>query len=254
MKILAHRGRASPDMPGNTLDDFDESVKLGVDFIETDISLTTDGVPIIYHPGSTYPDCSSFSWNYLVVNVRKLPPYISWTGFLKFLEVNPKISIALDIKVNSPRLIDWVVERIILESLQNRIYLTTFQKQSHIFGFEAGGDLLIHAKKMSSEIKTHLIVTFPFNLPTIADKFRPDAISFGYLPNRPVSRWLFEFIDDMVDLKQQIQILKNSNIEVWGGIINTAEDMKRFADLGVDGIMTDDSIIGMNFKNESGHE
>ncbi len=250
MKILAHRGRASPRMPGNTLDDFDEAVRLGVDFIETDISLTTDDVPIIYHPGSTYPDCTYYTREELVVLKRRLPPFIDLEGFITFVKVNPKILIALDIKIHSLDFVKKIIDRIVLESLEDRIYLTTFQKKSRLLGFEAGGELLLEAKKLNPAIKTHLIVTLPLDLPSLADKFQPDAISFGILPDRKISRWLFKFIDDSTDLRKQIRELKERKIEVWAGILNTIEDMQYFADLGVDGIMTDNATLGMKFKKE----
>ena len=75
-------------------------------------------------------------------------------------------------------------------------------------------------------------------------------MSFGIFPDRKISRWLFKFIDDSTDLKKQIRELKKEKIKVWAGILNTIESMKYFADLGIDGIMTDDAILGMKFKKE----
>ena len=250
MKILAHRGRASPRMPGNNLDDFDETVRLGVDIIETDISLTTDNVPIIYHPGSTYPDCTSYNWTELITLRKKLPAFTTLNELIRFLLVNPQISICLDIKIHSLKLVKKIVDRIALESLEDRIYLTAFQKRLPWLGFETGGELLIHAKELNPRIKTHLIVTLPHNLLSLADKYQPDAMSFGIFPDRKISRWLFKFIDDSTDLKKQIRELKKEKIKVWAGILNTIESMKYFADLGIDGIMTDDAILGMKFKKE----
>ena len=48
MFLLAHRGYHA-DAPENTLAAFDAAVKLGVDGIETDVRLSTDGKPVIVH-------------------------------------------------------------------------------------------------------------------------------------------------------------------------------------------------------------
>lgn len=252
MKILAHRGRTSPGMPGNTIDDLQDAAWLGVDFVETDICLTKDRVPIIYHPGSTYPDCSLYTWQELISLRKKLPPFITWEEIFYFQRIYPDIKICIDIKKHSFDLIDWIVSKIINQDLQEKIYLTTFQKRSSMLGLEAGGELLIYAKKINPDIKTHIIATFPFNLSAIADKYNPNAISFGWLPNRRISRLLFDIIQmyPATNLKNQIEELKNLNIDVWSGIVNNLEDMRYFANLGVNGIMTDDAILGMKFKEE----
>ena len=48
MKILAHRGGAIESFE-NTLESFRYSVSIGCDYIETDVQLSSDGVPYIFH-------------------------------------------------------------------------------------------------------------------------------------------------------------------------------------------------------------
>lgn len=48
MKVIAHRG-ASMEAPENTLKAFQKAIDLQVDFIECDIRLTQDKIPIVYH-------------------------------------------------------------------------------------------------------------------------------------------------------------------------------------------------------------
>ena len=48
MQLLAHRGYHA-DVPENTLSAFEAAVKLGVDGIETDVRLSSDGLPVIMH-------------------------------------------------------------------------------------------------------------------------------------------------------------------------------------------------------------
>jgi glycerophosphoryl diester phosphodiesterase len=46
--VVAHRG-ASAAFPENTLEAFDGAVAVGADFVELDVRLTADGVPVIMH-------------------------------------------------------------------------------------------------------------------------------------------------------------------------------------------------------------
>ncbi len=51
MKVIAHRG-FSENYPENSLIAFDKAIEAGVDGIETDIRLSSDGVPFIFHDSS----------------------------------------------------------------------------------------------------------------------------------------------------------------------------------------------------------
>ena len=46
--VLAHRGGALESYE-NTLESFDYSIGLGCKYIETDVQLSSDGVPYIFH-------------------------------------------------------------------------------------------------------------------------------------------------------------------------------------------------------------
>ncbi|SIT81600.1 glycerophosphodiester phosphodiesterase [Edaphobacillus lindanitolerans] len=53
MRVFAHRG-ASGSAFENTRHAFEEAVRLGADGIETDVQLTSDGVPVIVHDADLY--------------------------------------------------------------------------------------------------------------------------------------------------------------------------------------------------------
>ena len=48
MLVLAHRGYHA-ELPENTLGAFDAAVRLGADGVETDVQVTRDGTPILFH-------------------------------------------------------------------------------------------------------------------------------------------------------------------------------------------------------------
>lgn len=254
MEILAHRGRTSPHELGNSLKNFISAYNLGVTAIEADLSFTADKKAIIYHPASTDPNLVNMNWRDIDNSVFNVMDLRSFLGLIKSFS---NIICCLDIKQNSEELVKKAVEMISYNGLQNQVYLTAFQKRSRILNFETGGELLIHAKRLNPDIRTHLIATLPFNLTGIVKKYNPDAISFGWLPNHKVSQIFFKMlVKPFADLENQIKevkkmgIAKKMEVKVWAGIFNTTEDMEYFAHLGVDGIMTDNAILGMKFKRE----
>ena len=48
LEVLAHRGGAEESYE-NTLESFDYSKNLGCKFIETDVQVSSDGIPYIFH-------------------------------------------------------------------------------------------------------------------------------------------------------------------------------------------------------------
>lgn len=234
MGIWAHRGRLIPDLPGNTLLDFQETYELGVHGIETDVCFTApdeDGSQelIIHHPGT--------KGKVLLLD-----------HFLSFLKVHPNLFCCLDIKQEDEDLVKMVVKKITLNGLEKRVYVTSFQTRVPWLGLETSGKILLMAKTTNPRIKTHLIATFPFSLPMLARKYSPDIISIGWLPESKLSIWFFKtFLMKIVDLKHQIGQVQDMGIKVIGGIVNDTEGFEYFTNLGVDGIMTDNSVAAMKF-------
>lgn len=48
--IATHRGEVCGNIPHNSLPAFETALRMGADMLETDITLTGDGVPVIFHP------------------------------------------------------------------------------------------------------------------------------------------------------------------------------------------------------------
>ncbi|MDP3696901.1 MAG: glycerophosphodiester phosphodiesterase [Candidatus Taylorbacteria bacterium] len=253
MEILAHRGRVSPDKLGNTRSDFISCHLLGVDWVEADACLTADGEVIIYHPGSTRPDLSKMTWPEIE---RSILNVLDLNNFLTLLKAFRGIRCCLDIKQNSEELLRKLVETIIRMGMEDIVYLTAFQQKIRIpfISIESNANLLLRAKRIDSRIKTHLIANWPINLPKLAEQRHPDMISFGWLqepiPIRVVSRNLFKLLVITRYFHDDIKKVKDMGIKVLGGIVNDVDSMRYLADLGVEGIMTDDATLGMTFKKE----
>ena len=154
-----------------------------------------------------------------------------------------------DIKQNSNHLVEIAVEAIVRHGLQDRVYLTAFQRSMDYppFNIESDGQLLILAKKINPDIKTHVIVSWPWNLSKIYKKYNPNAMSIGWLQEPPLigvlSRSVFKTLSLSVNLREQIAEIKTKGVKVLAGVFNRPEDMLHFAGMGVDGIMTDEPKI-----------
>lgn len=233
MRVLAHRCL--------TLFDIRMAYETGAT-AEFDVSETLDGIPIVYHPGTRTPDLVKINlreaggMQFHILTLKKL--------FALLVEL-PGLECCLEIKQNSEKLVEKVVRMILLSGLEDRIYLTAFQRRIILpfIDIETSAKLLLHAKAIEPGIKTHIICTWPWNLPKLADKYNPDAISFGWLLEPRlvslVSKFLFEINARMRDLEKQVLIVRAMGIQVWSGICNDREGMLYLMSLGVDGIMTD---------------
>lgn len=243
MEIWAHRGRLIPDLSGNTLADFQGVYDVGVHGIETDVCFTIldkygPQQPIIYHPD---PEDGSNS-------ITKAPHL---DDFLAFLKIRPNLSCFLEPKENNEKLIDVIVRKITKYELENWVYLTVCQIRVPHLGLEASTKLIFRARAQNPKIKIHLIATFPFSLSALARKYNPDVISIGWLPESKLSMWFFKtFLVKIINLKHQIRQVQNMGLKIIGGIVNDKESFEYLANLGVDGIMTDNSAAAMKFIKE----
>lgn len=246
MEIWAHRGLVMDSYTngrrhqGNTRFDFQRAYDCGVHGIETDVLLNKNGDIIVFHPGTLIPDPIGLSW---LEAKKKHPDLLPLGHLLSFLESRPDLKCCLELKQNSVKLAMEVARRVIYFRVQNQIFITAFQKRKPMLGLETDGELLVDIKKAYPGIKTHLISAFPFNLPLVAEKYRPDMISFGWLDDSIISKLFFNLaIKPWVDLERDIKILREKGIKVLGGITNDPNAMLYFSRLGVDAIMTENAI------------
>lgn len=241
MDILAHRLRTKPNQQGNSRENLAALYHMGITWIEADI-MKIDGKIVIHHPSKYKPN----------VEVMSL------FAFIKILSSIPRLNCCLEIKQNSRKLVSEVISRISSAGLQDRVYLTAFQRKIKIpmvLNLETDANLLSFAKEICPNIRTHVIATWPWNLEKIVKKHQADAISFGWLLEPKlayyISRTLFKITATFRNLSGQIKKVKGQGIKVWAGICNDEKDMLYLAGLGVDGIITDDPTLGIKVKKNS---
>lgn len=252
MEIWAHRLRLKPQDAGNTESGLMALYNLGIRHVEADVVSIADGTKIIYHPDTTKNDLTVMTWREIVKAGLKIMTLDTYLHILKIC----KMTSCLEFKQNSERLAEDVAAAIITHGLQDGIFLTAFQKKIDLpmIQTESDGKLLLHAKRSDPTIKTHLIAGLPTRLPELAEKYRPNMISFGWIQEPPmmklVTKPLFKFLASAVDMRKKVQEVQNMGIKVMAGIVNDIESMRYFTELGVDGIMTDDAVLGIKFKKK----
>ncbi len=228
--IWSHQGKVVPLSPGNRLADFEDAAEECADGIEADVSFVRVGSLeeiFIYHPGQRFS----------ALRLGK---------FIEFLKRHPRLECFLDIKQNDIRLAEAVAKTVISHHLEKRVFLTFCQTRIPWLGLKTSAGMLLKIKKMEPKIRTHLLVTFPFSLPRLIRKYHPDFVSFGWLDDW-LSRFFFRWmIIPFFGLPSQIRQAQEMGVRVLAGIFNREEDVRYFADMGVDAIMTEN--IDVAFK------
>lgn len=221
--IWSHQGKVVPLSPGNRLADFEDAVQECANGVEADISFVKVGKQeeiFIYHPGQRFSA-------------------LRLAEFVEFLKRHPRLECFLDIKQNDFRLVKAAIKNIIANRLQDRVYFTFCQIRLPWLGLETSGKLLLRAKRFEPRIKTHLIATFPFSLPRLVRKYQPDIVSTGWLEDR-LSRFFFKWvIIPFFDLPNQIRETQKMDVRVLAGIFNREEDIRYFAGMSIDAVMTE---------------
>ncbi len=223
----------------NTIKSFWAAKEIGVSGIEADICLSFDKELIVYHPGSTKTDLQGAT----LKEIQSLYPNVpSFDDLITFLIGFRHLKCILDLKTDSPELVEAVVKKLQTYELRERVFLTASRTKLKLMGFYNNAKTLSYAKKIDPQIKTHLIDLFPYNLARTGKKFDVDMISFGWFKDSIPSRVVFAFLMDngFRNVKKEVERAKRAGIYVLGGIPDTQEDINYFLEAGVDGVITNE--------------
>lgn len=244
-EVYAHRGGK---LLPNHISTFRYAGSIGVDGVEADVCLTSDGEPIIYHPGTLkQPEPMSMTWkqlagwNYKVAHLDEL---------LDVLSVYPNLKCLLDIKIDSPDLVQKIVPRLATGNLKERIFLTAPKKKSFFADFVVDADILEYAKALDGQVKIHVIDTMPLNMAGTVKRHKADMISFGWLNDSVASQVLFGLIFKSGLKKAGLEVAKaqKEGARVMAGIANTPKEISELLVLfpSIDAVMTDNPEIALS--------
>ena len=243
LKIVAHRGD-SAFFPENTLPAFRNALDIGVDCIETDIHLTSDGVCVIWHDDTlerltgsnglvsdkSYKELMAMDAGRMFTRDEgKTYPFrnkgVTIATLDETLKAIPDMRFNIDLKDNNPELVKEFASIIRCNNAQDRVLGASFH------------DAII--KKLRLEI------------PEIVSSFAHDEMKkiiilnklglLGFYKSFPAdAAQIPEYYGKLKVLtKSLLKIFHKNGVKVHIWTVNKKEDMIRLFNMGVDTIMTD---------------
>jgi len=220
--VTAHRG-ASGYAPENTLASFSKAIRIGADFSELDAQETSDGVLVIIHD-SNYKRTTGEDknvWETAYDDVRKLDagftfgPEFKGEKIPRLAEVinlvydKTKLNIELKSNGHYKKLAEKVVELITQMDFIDRCVITSFEYP-----------LIQKVKELNPKIKTGLIFSKMPDFDLYTSNIDIFSTHMGLVNN--------EFVEKA----------HKAGKEVFVWTVNKEEDMKKYAGMKVDNIVT----------------
>lgn len=246
IELYGHRG-ACAELPENTLASFDRALECGVTTIESDVHMTKDGVVVLSHDptggrmagrdeeirASSLKEVQAWDvgWGYVRQvhsGAEKTRPYLG-QGFriptlAEVLERYPSVRFNLDVKQQEPSMVKAVIDVIDAHGATPRVTLASFHGDvlQEIREAKFGGQLVLGQRELRR------LLAMPRNIlkhePGLGHRAQ---VPLRYGPIRFASTWF---------LKKCHSI--GVSVDFW--TINAPKEAVRLAQLGADGIMTDD--------------
>ncbi|HET6527840.1 MAG TPA: glycerophosphodiester phosphodiesterase family protein [Balneolaceae bacterium] len=231
--VIAHRG-ASAYFPENTMVAFEAALKMEADMIEVDVTLSKDGIPVIFHDPqlNAHSSGKGFVSNYTLNELKKLDAGL-WFHREFLGEKIPTLEevlafasgkIALNIEIKPEAVTDETqggieekcIELIREYGMDNYVLFSSFDYRS-----------LKHLRKLDSKIPVALLYAkfqagrkSPYEL---VSTYQADAFNCSYT----------QFT------QRRRANLKEHQIPFFIYTINSKKRMKKLIDAGVSGIFTD---------------
>lgn len=245
IKVVAHRGD-SKYFPENSHPAFKSAVDLGVDIIETDVHISSDGVIFVWHDentfqldgdknsvsGKSWEELSTLDLGYLYIDKDGRRPFSSkGIGLMTFEEVLrdfPSIRFNVDLKDKQYQLVEGMVELLDKYSAFDRVVVASFHTEN-----------LKSIRRISDRVATSYGQTEVL-LRVVLSKLKLFRLFSHWMITPPVMQVPVVSGGINVVNRTFIKILHKRGVKIQVWTINELDEMKRLYKLGVDGIMTDD--------------
>lgn len=214
MQVIAHRG-ASYFEPENTLKAVERAIEMGADFVEVDARMNKDNELVIMHDADVNrtTDGSGLVKDYTVQELKKLDAGDGeLIPTLDEVITCVKNRVGLVIEIKEPGTEGKILEKIKENNLENTV-LTSFYHQS-----------IKNVRKISPTVDAGIIFAC-----------RPIAVSqMAFNANANMIFPSYRYTDE-----NMIKKAKMHGISVYPWTIDNPEIFEKFAEMGVDGIVTD---------------
>lgn len=240
--IYAHRG-SSIHAPENTLASFGKALEQGADGIELDVKLSADGEVVVIHDQTVNRTTSGQGRvNQLTLEQLRRLDAGSWMGSAFEGERIPTLEEVFELVGG---------RMVILIELTN--YLSPFD------GLPQKTVELVRKFKLQDSV---IFISFlPSNLKAVKSEWPAAPVGIlslrglpGMLPRSPISRRfspdfsLPHYTDVTADFVAK-RGQEGRRVNAW--VVNTSDGMRNMIDLGVDGIITDDPLLGLKIRGQA---
>jgi glycerophosphoryl diester phosphodiesterase len=235
-KIIAHRGNCD-GLPENSETAFKQSVQYGVDGIETDVQLTKDNIPVIFHDRTSFKLTGTRKWisSYPLDELRQFDirneKVLTLDKTIKLLSKKTDLYIEIksgDIERTSGR--SKLLTHKVVEQMLN--IAPEYQANISILSFDPDVLNLVHS--ISDKIKCVL---------NINENNKPAKWSVrvkNILNNQCNTTHLTGLcIKENKLTRRLVDFAHANNLKVLTYSCNTEKQFKRLLELNLDGIMTD---------------
>jgi glycerophosphoryl diester phosphodiesterase len=249
--VFAHRG-ASGTMPENTIPAFEEAVRMGATYLETDVQVTKDGILVLAHDphlGRTAADVREIA-DLTFKELQEIDAGASFTpdggkthpfrgkGFRvptlkEFLEKFRDCRANIEVKDGTAATARLVLSMLKKYRAEDRVLLASERS-------EAGPYIRREAPHIPTSASRHEVLSFLIK--SAICPCLPRTVAFDAL-QVPESAQGIKVIN-----KRFMAAAKRLGVQVHVWTINDQDDMARLFRLGVDGIFTDLPEVGIAAK------
>lgn len=244
VKVIAHRG-ASKLAPQNTLSAFRLAKELKADGFENDVHMTKDGHIVVCHDYDI-DETSNGTGHIIDYTLEELLKFDFGSYFSpefegekiptlnEFFEISKGLSI-INVEIKRPfdgnfEIVDGVIESAKSYGVFPELLISSFDES-----------VLHRAKKVDGNVKAALLYDpLSLNIDKIVEDPVAYALDSGFEAIHPV----FLMVDE--DL---VEDARKNNIEINVWTINNERAAKVMTEWGVDGLITDDTILCKNVIN-----
>ena len=221
--VIAHRG-ASRAAPENTLSAMKKAIEFGADYAECDVFQTKDGEIVLFHDEEMERTTGEqgMIWDYTLAELKELEagswfneafrgePIPTLREVIRSVRGKMKLNIEVKISGKDPDIAQKVLDIIRSENFEKECMVTSFERS-----------LIEKVKDIAPDLATGFIF----------DEEHPPDIFEGSWEAVCSKR-------NIVD-EEFVRKAKQSGKKLFVWTVNYPAEMRRFIDLGVDGIITD---------------
>lgn len=226
--IHAHRGVASATVPENTLAAVRAAIAAGADYVETDVQLSRDGVLVVVHDSdfSRLGGVPRKVWELTYDEIRAIPlrnPGVpgappEYTPTLEALltEARGRIRVNLELKYygdHQPDLARKVIEAVRAHGMLEQVVIQCLEYQP-----------LLEVRQLAPEMPVGYLLSFNAREPARLE------VDFLSVEQSRVNRAF-------------LAAAHRRGLLVYAWTVNRSEDLERLFDLGIDGVITDESAL-----------